>query len=194
MESRGCLVRLVCTSAPLRPAPLTHRSLQQLLVFYLNGVATTVFPFLAANTDTGTVVLGSRGGASFFNGSMAQASFFRVPIGPQHVLLAISQGFPVPADTSNPLNGPNMMDCLNFGTRVDTVAGDGKFACSCAGTGYLGDNCQTPPPPTAHYLFDVDSCCVSYALMHCRAVWRMQRTSAHPSASPTQRARRTGLV
>ena len=140
----------------IHPPPRTHRrSVQQLLVFYLNGVAATVYPFLTANADVGTVALGSRGGASFFNGSMAQASFFTIPIGAQHVQLAISQAFPVPPDTSNPLNGPNMTDCLNFGVRVDAVLNDGHFTCNCAGTGYSGPNCQTAPPPIAHYQFEV---------------------------------------
>lgn len=134
---------------------LTFFSVQQILVMYLNGVPTVVDASVAPSTSYGNVLLGGRGQVVYFLGRIADVSLFKVPIGAQHVQLAIATAFPQAPDTSNPFNGPNHMDCLNFGVRVDGMPNDGRYTCDCSKTGYSGSNCQIVPPPLSQLQFEV---------------------------------------
>jgi hypothetical protein len=81
----------------------------------------------------------------FFAGEIDSANFYNASLSAIDVQALFDQGLSSLAshDTRNASNGPGGNGCANEGVPIDDIAGDGEYSCDCAGTGYVGSNCQS---------------------------------------------------
>jgi hypothetical protein len=102
----------------------------------MNGVFQTSTGNDPGYLGTFDLSLGQWQANAYFNGTMDNVQFFRGYASDQTVGAAFTAFAP---DTLTPSYGPNGMDCVNNGTRVDAFPLDRQFTCDCSSTTFAGN-------------------------------------------------------
>ena len=103
----------------------------------LNGITQTA-SFSSpsyAGTSGSLMTIGNWESVSFFSGAMDDLMFYSGYASDSMIRSVFERNL---QDTFTPYNGPNHVDCLNNGQRVDTVLYDGSYLCNCSTSTYLG--------------------------------------------------------
>jgi hypothetical protein len=101
----------------------------------MNGVVqsnTNINPPYIGTTD---LQVGAWRNGAYFNGTMDNLQFFKGAASNAQIRQIYESTMP---DTLNPYYGPNNIDCLNGGVRVDTYPLDKMYTCDCSTTAYIG--------------------------------------------------------
>ena len=103
----------------------------------LNGVIQSSslqsMPYDGAGVNN--VTIGSWQSSGYFNGAIDDLRFYSGYLSDDQLRQVFIQFKP---DTFDAYNGPNHLDCLNGGSRIDDVLLDNAYACNCSGTNFTG--------------------------------------------------------
>ena len=84
---------------------------------------------------TNNVSIGSWQSTNHLNGAIDDMRFYNGYLSDEDLRQVFNQYKP---DTFDAYNGPNHLDCLNGGLRVDAIVLDNSYTCNCTGTNFTG--------------------------------------------------------